>query len=693
MSDFQFLRPEWLLALIPVAFILFKLVKPRIGDSSWTNIVDPHLLKRLLVPIKQANDYPPRVLLGIAWLLAVIALAGPTWEKIPPLKFQPDVPPLVLVFDLSRSMEARDLYPSRIETAKAKLRTLMQQLPPRPVALVVYAKQAHTAMPLTLDKKLVTQVLGELSPELMPIQGSNAGSGLKLAGETLTRNGARRGDILLITDSIEEAAIATTKQLTSNGYKVSVFAIGTLAGGKVPDLDGRGYLVGKHGGAIRVAVNEPKMRTLAETGNGNYARADSSQNDIAIILDGLGKASKVTASTNDEKTEVWRERGPLFVMLLLPLALLAFRRGVIAALFICILLPPHQAEALSWDSLWWNDNQLGQRALRENKPWTARELFSDPLWRGIAEYRAKDFNAALKSFSSLNSAQAHYNRGNTLIHLGRTEEAIAAYEQTLRLQPSHADAKFNLNLIIRRLKTREESQSKPKDNDAKQSIMEEPKASDEKKSLYAEENIDIPRSQELSQKSGEAPKDLDKIGTMGGAAILFPGTEQPEGPESSGIGQGLDDGKESDRENDQIARESRQAGKNRKDKESTTKTAENLFVDPSKPTPEKDDHKTEAKSQDQSSATVPQSEEGVAKQDEEEQSDKERNSDSQNNSSLLSPDRPAQSAPISEMDEENAQAVQQWLNRISESQSDLLKEKFLREYRRHPKRSLKGDPW
>jgi len=691
MNEFHFLRPEWLWALLPLSFILLRLVQRNRGYSNWKDVIDAHLLHQLLKPVTPGSDRNPRVLLALAWLLAVVAMAGPTWEKIPPIKFQPDVPPLVLVLDLSRSMQARDLHPSRLAVAKARLHSLLQQLPPRPVGLVVYADQAHTAMPLTRDKKLIMRVLGELTPEIMPAQGSNSSDGLIQANNLLAQIQARRGDILLITDGADNSTDTAVKQLTDAGYQLSVMAIGTLAGSKIPDEDGRGYIIGKNG-AVRVAVNEPLLRTLAESGNGSYALVNSSGKSISTILDGLGKAHHGSSDGKAGQGEVWHEHGPLFLLLILPLAIMAFRRGVIAALLLCLTLPSPKVEALSWDYLWWNSDQRGLRAMQDKKPWQARELFTDPLWRGIAQYRARDFQAALQSFSGLNSAPAHYNRGNTLMHLGRTQEAIQAYQRAIELKPDHADASFNLELIQHRMQQPPDSTTSRNDTDQTAQLPELP-TPDKKESLYAEDLLDTPNAKELSQKSGEAPKDLDKIGHLGGGAMLIPGAEHPQGPESPSIGQGLDDGKEMKRESDRIARESRQAGDNQGGSESTTDSAENRFVDPSTTPTETDDAESASESPEKSSAAVAQTSEGTSPREKQEQELSEERKGEPQDSANLTPDQAAGSTPASSMNEEDMQAVRQWLNRIPESQSALLKEKFLREYRRRPKRRYGGDPW
>ncbi|MCP3671416.1 MAG: tetratricopeptide repeat protein, partial [Gammaproteobacteria bacterium] len=321
-----------------------------------------------------------------------------------------------------------------------------------------------------------------------------------------------------------------------------------------------------------------------------------------------------------------------------------------------------------------------------------RELFTNPLWRGIAEYRTGDFHAALKSFSQLDSAQAHYNRGNTLMHLGRTEEAIAAYRQTLKLEPGHGDAGFNLELAQRRTQQQpaptQDAAARPADQ------QKPPRLQDNPKSQYAEDLLDTPNPEELSQESGEAPEDLDKIGHMGGGAMLIPGAEQPQGPESPGIGQGLDDGTKMERESDHIARESRQAGETRSEGETTTETTENRFADPARPEVEtRDVESTSEPAERPSTALAQNSDSATPEPEQDQQGSGDRQRKGAQDSATPPPNLPAESTPADRMNLEGAQAVQQWLDRIPEGQSGLLKEKFLREYRRHPGPGYGGDPW
>jgi len=330
--------------------------------------------------------------------------------------------------------------------------------------------------------------------------------------------------------------------------------------------------------------------------------------------------------------------------------------------------------------------------MQEKRPWEARELFTTPLWRGVAEYRSGDFHAALQSFSQLDSAQAHYNRGNTLMHLGRTQEAITAYRQALQLEPDHGDASFNLEQVQRRIQQQPVLSLDAANQTTDQQQPE--KEQSKKDSLYAEDLLDTPNSEELSQESGEAPEDLDKIGNLGGGAMLIPGAEQPEGPESPSIGQGLDDGVEMERESDRIARESRQAGNNQGGSEATTDTAQNRFVDPSKLETETEDSESAAESPERSSAAVAQNSDGSSPKSEQEHQELiDEGKGEPQDSANLTPELPAASTPAGEVNQEDKQAIRQWLNRIPESQFGLLKEKFLREYRRRSGRSHGGDPW
>ncbi len=444
LLDFHFLRPWWLLGLVPLTALALHWLRRPPRANPWRGIVDDHLLAHLVfTPAAAARPLP--FLLLLAWLLAVLALAGPTVSKAPVHRFRPDTPPLVLALDLSRSMDAVDLAPSRLAVAREKLQGLLPRLQPRQLGLVVYSLQAYGAMPLTEDRGLIGATVNALETGLMPSQGSDAGAALALAYRLVEDAGESRGDVLLVTDGLGEEETAAVVNDRPAGIRISVYGLGTSAGGTIP-LESGGVLT-RHGRAVRPRLRDQTLQALAQAGQGTYVRYAPGEADIDRLVDALEVPVKARGTTLADQGETWKDRGPWLILLLLPLAALAFRRGWLVAVVLCVGLPPAEVEALDWQALWRNQDQRGLRALGRNDPAAAAHLFADPLWRGIAHYRDRNYPAALMAFSGLDHPVAHYNRGNALVRLGRLADARAAYERALELDPSLEDARTNLRLV------------------------------------------------------------------------------------------------------------------------------------------------------------------------------------------------------------------------------------------------------
>jgi len=199
MSNFHFLRPEWFLALLPLLLLLFWLARRRLRSRSWQAVCDPELLPHLLLghSVRRANW--PIWLLLVGLLLMVLALSGPVWKRQPQPLFRQQSA-LVILFDLSRSMEVADLRPSRFLRARLKIADLLRQREEGQTALIVFAADAFTVTPLTEDRHTIESLLESLDPELMPVQGSNLTRAIRRGAELLQQAGLQRGRLLLVTD-------------------------------------------------------------------------------------------------------------------------------------------------------------------------------------------------------------------------------------------------------------------------------------------------------------------------------------------------------------------------------------------------------------------------------------------------------------------------------------------------------------
>jgi Ca-activated chloride channel family protein len=182
--------------------------------------------------------------------------------------------------------------------------------------------------------------------------------------------------------------------------------------------------------------------------------ADSS--DIDALLSGpVG-----TGASTDESlaTDQWQEEGPWLLLLLLPMAALAFRRGLALCLLVFLVPLPQPAQAATWDDLWQTRDQQAQKQLEAGNAMEAGELFEDPAWQAVAKYRAADYGPSAAGFASQDDVDSLYNLGNALARLGQFETAIDAYNDVLELDPDMEDAIYNRDLLQDLLEQSEDSQ-------------------------------------------------------------------------------------------------------------------------------------------------------------------------------------------------------------------------------------------
>jgi Ca-activated chloride channel homolog len=233
LGQFHFLRPWWLLALAPALWLAWMIRRHQDAARPWRGVIADHLLPHLLAEGGRRRRLRPVHLLLPIWLLATLALSGPTWQR-EPAPFADDEAALVIAVEVTPTMQAQDIQPSRLERAAQKIHDLLAQRPGTRTALVAYAGSAHLVMPLTRDAELVTRFAAELSPAIMPMQGDAAAETLALAEEQLRKSGLR-GSVLLITDGVPAEQLpqlaAYRKQ---GGVPVQLLAVAAAPGVPLP---------------------------------------------------------------------------------------------------------------------------------------------------------------------------------------------------------------------------------------------------------------------------------------------------------------------------------------------------------------------------------------------------------------------------------------------------------------------------
>tara|TARA_R110002072_G_scaffold74374_5_gene176311 strand:- start:10361 stop:12172 length:1812 start_codon:yes stop_codon:yes gene_type:complete len=506
ISEFHFIRPYWFIALIPLVILLWMLAKRHLINKHWESVCDPALLPYILVGRTGAKKYTNISLFGFVSLVMIFALAGPSWERLPEPVFEKQSA-LVIAMDLSYSMYADDIKPSRLERARFKISDLLDLRQEGQTALIVYAGDAFTVTPLTDDIKTIKSQLTALTPQIMPALGSNTDIALEKSAELLKQAGNSEGHILLVTDEVDREFEKFFNKTNRRGYKVSILGIGTEEGAPVKLGDG-GFLKDKAGTIVIPKLNQGVLRLLASSGGGYYETSQLGDGDIERLNRLFNSGLQESNETKSEfETDRWREFGPWLVLLILPIVAFGFRRGYLA-LFICVLIQvPEEAMAFEWDDLWLNKNQQAMRALDSEQAELASELFNDKEWKAAANYRKGDFATVEELLNEKEDTRSIYNRANAMAKQGRYEDAIAAYDKVLESNPEHEDAIFNRELIEKELeKQQQQQQQQQSDSDQKsdeQSEQQQKQDSESEKQQSDSEQQENSEEQQSSQQQQE----------------------------------------------------------------------------------------------------------------------------------------------------------------------------------------------
>jgi len=460
-AEFHFLRPEWLWVIPAVVAAAILLARRRLGAGSWQNVVDPALAPHVLSGTPRRKSDPRWWLLGITGIIAALSLAGPAWQRIEQPVFRSDQA-LVIALDLSRSMDAQDVTPSRMLRARLKILDILERRASGQTALVVYSSNAFTVTPLTTDTDTIAALANSLSTDIMPSRGSYPTAAIYKGQQLLQQAGAAFGEVLLITDGgSSPAAERAARDLRDAGYTLSVLGVGTKEGAPIPKLSG-GFVTDQAGQIAVARLEERGLRELALSGSGRYATLTSDGRDLDYLM--AGEVSSRKASDDALATDQWREEGPWLALLLLPLGAIAFRRGWVVMIVFAILPLSRPAEASLWDDLWLNKNQQAQRQLDSGNAADAAALFENPEWRAVAEYEAGAYAQSAARFAEQDDLRNLYNLGNALARQGEFESAIDAYEQVLEADPDNEDAAFNRDLLEQMMQQQESQQQNQGDD-------------------------------------------------------------------------------------------------------------------------------------------------------------------------------------------------------------------------------------
>jgi Ca-activated chloride channel family protein len=438
----HFIRPHYLFLLLPVliSYLLLRRAEQN-RQADKPEFLPAHLADALMLPAKAGTRLWPLNLIHSLLLLALIALAGPTWERTNnPLSG--DESALVIAIDVSATMARDDVQPSRLERAKHKIMDLLAARPGAYNGLIVYAGSAHRVIPLSDDAQILSNFIDAIDHYVVPNEGKNPAAVLALAqqmlAENVTGNVPGTGSLLFFTDAVPEEFLPVARDWVATQSKSQLLVWGV---GNTED-------------------EQQSLAQLADAVDSYYQPLTVDKSDVNALQWRIRNALYVS----DAATADWLEKAHWLLWPMAALLLLAFRPGsrLLVPMVLLLLLPLAQVSevqaqessiaedaASEWfwlDGLLTRDQQ-GLIYLRMDKPEEAATRFADPMWRGLAHYRAENFDAAAASFAQVDSPDARFNQANALAHGQHYIKALRIYDKVLAEEPGHQKAKHNRTIV------------------------------------------------------------------------------------------------------------------------------------------------------------------------------------------------------------------------------------------------------
>jgi Ca-activated chloride channel family protein len=312
-ASFHLLRPEWLLLFIPAGWVFLSLLRRQDARRSWTELIEPRLLEHLVVEQEEGRRrIRPVHVLGVAWALAILILAGPAWQK-EQTPFTEDQAAVFIVLKVTPDMLAADVQPSRLQRASQKIKDLLELRPGSKAGLVAYAGSAHLVTPLTSDPEVIRYFASELTPDVMPLAGDAPAQALQLAAGRLERSGLP-GSIVLVADYVDPAEQAAIREIhDASGIDIHVLAM--AAGDDV---------IPPPGSPPAPALDREAMSAAANAGGGTLVTVTPDNSDVVE----LGRRiERSIASAPVQEGERWRDSGYYLMPIFLLACLAFFRKG------------------------------------------------------------------------------------------------------------------------------------------------------------------------------------------------------------------------------------------------------------------------------------------------------------------------------------------------------------------------------
>ena len=660
-----FIRPYWLLGILVV--LAFSLWRYQRSQSKQTNIIANHLSEHLVtLPETTKNN---RFALNFLAIIACIALSGPSIRSVE-LPVYEAQKAQIIAFDLSYSMYATDIKPNRLSRAKYKAIDLLKQWTEGDKALIAYAGDAFTITPLTTDSNSIINHVPYLSPDLMPERGSRPDLALQKAISLLKNAGYQQGNIVFITDGFDKNSQEKMQEmLKGTKWMVSILSMATAQGAAITMPDGS-LLKDSNNNIVIPKLNKKTLYPVTKMSDGLYLDFDAKGKDIPLLANHydtkkLRKENKDASKNTDNKQLI--DDGYWMSLLLIPVFLLLFRKGVFYALLLTLTLPLTTPKVEA--SIWENDQQNAYQAFQDQHYKEASEAFEDPSWKASALFKDKQYKQAEAIY--LDEVKANPKDANTLYNLGNTqamqkkyEQALASFNDALTVKPDFKQALANKAAVEKLLEQQKQQEQQNKDkqqssDNNQDNQQQDNQQQDQKDKQQSSDQQQKDEQQQEQQSSDQQQKDGQQQDQQSSEQQQKDGQQQEQ--------QSAEQKQKDGQQQDQQSSEQQQKDGQQQEQQSS------------------DQQQKDGQQQDQQSSEQQQKDgQQQEQQKEKQQAEKVEQSDEQSSEE----DKQAQQAAISETSESDPKTNEEyeklpiWLKNMPDDPSLLLRNKMQLEYRK-----------
>lgn len=520
----------------------------------------------------------------VALALLVAALAGPRlgYDTLEVPHRGRDV---IIAVDVSRSMLARDVAPSRLDRAKLLAEDLIGELGADRIGLVAFAGSSFLQAPLTLDHGAVLTAVDELDTSVIPKGGSNIAAAIRTADEAFGKAEGFSRAVVIISDGEELDAdgVAAAKNAAEQGVRIFTVGVGSAEGAEIPDGSGEFIRDPRTRQIVNSRLDEARMKEIAEATGGFYTRLDGSA-AARITNEGINTLAEADITANTSRRPIERYQWPLgaAIALLMLQAMVGERRRRVpaSALVFLALFPVNLPAAPAGIEAYHAGDYKSAAEAFESRLNMEPDSSALQLNAGAAAYRQKDYAKASQYFSRAALAEepsiraaAEYNFANTLFRQGESQEdkekkitdwkeAVAKYDAALKTRPDYNEAKENKQRVEELIKKLEEEQQQEQQQNQQQQDQKDQEQNKEDQQQDQQQNQDH-QQQDQQDKNQQQREKRDQQGG---------GEENRKQQQDQQAGSGQDsDQKENQQQNQQQQSEQKQDGQKDQDQKEQDK--------------------------------------------------------------------------------------------------------------------------